>query len=366
MDQIAEITSIERISKLAMEPRTDWRNYGDLCARSNGNELLILNYTAAAQYNDRWNFAERVCRGLIVNTRTGEIVARPFDKFFNWLQGGRISRGHIVTITEKIDGSLGILYRDQGIYRVATRGSFDSDQSSWATLHLQKYDLSLLPNELTLLFEIVYPENRIVVDYKGAEKLVLLAARNRFTGEYLPYYPDLYELSIRFGFEITPTFTFNNITEIIERAGTMDLSAEGYVVEFSDGERFKFKGDRYLELHKLISGITFKHTLAAVASGNVGYIRSQIPDEFLGQFNKWVEEIESTAEDVRDKVEIYFNFSPRGSRKEFAQWVVAEHKDIANYLFAMLDGKSIMPMIYKLEFQNRREESALKQSESVA
>jgi len=156
-----------------------------------------------------------------------------------------------------------------------------------------------LPEELTLLFEIIYPDNRIVVDYHGLQALVLLAARNRHTGAYLPFFPDVYELGQRYGFPTPQVFTFNNLTEIIERTGAISAAEEGYVVEFSDGDRYKFKGDKYLELHKLISGLSFKHTLEAVASGTVDYIRSQIPDEFLGQFNGWVTQIATVTDQTR-------------------------------------------------------------------
>jgi RNA ligase len=318
--------------------------------------LLLFKYTAKAQYGGRWNFFERVSRGLIVNCATGEIVARPFDKFYNWLEQGRTAGGHIVTITEKLDGSLGILFRVDDGYRIATRGAFRSEQAEWATRFLiANYDLRDLPNELTLLFEIIYPGNRVVVDYSGREALVLLAARNRFTGDYLPFYPAVYELGLRYGFPLPTVYQFNNITEILERTGTLDLSEEGYVVEFADGQRFKFKGDKYLELHRLIFGLSFNNTLAAVAAKNVAYIREQIPDEFLVQFNQWVEEIEATVTAVKQQVQTAFEMAPTDSRKEFAIWVQANHKELAPYLFAVLDGKPLDPIIYRLAFREHVE-----------
>ncbi|HRF99146.1 MAG TPA: hypothetical protein PLZ51_28235, partial [Aggregatilineales bacterium] len=74
----------------------------------------------------------------------------------------------------KMDGSLGILYRWQGAYYIATRGNFDSDQAIWATIFLRThYDLHNLADEYTLLFEIIYPDNRIVVNYGQRQDLVL-------------------------------------------------------------------------------------------------------------------------------------------------------------------------------------------------
>lgn len=354
---MAEIALIQDIQKLAVSGFSDWRSLGDVCVIEDG-DLLLFNYTAEAHFAARWNFFEQVSRGLIINKRTGEIVARPFDKFWNWLEGGRKASGHIVTVTEKKDGSLAILFRDNGKYRIATRGSFDGKQAMWATALLRDtYGDMDIPNEYTLLFELIAPENRIVVDYGNTRDLFLLAVRNRFTGEYLPFYPDTYELASKFGFPTPKVHAFNNITEIIERTGTLDVSEEGYVVEFSDGSRWKFKGDRYLELHRLISGLSFKHTLEAIARGTVDSVRSQIPDEFSAQFDGWVDEIAVMVAVVQDEVKRAFADAPKESRKDFAVWVNKNHRDIAPYLFAMLDGRDIVPMIYKMAFQDRKESS---------
>lgn len=351
MQPIQEITSIADIQRLAVSSFTDWKQYGEVNVKRDG-DLLLFDYTAKAQYAARWNFFERVSRGLIINSVTGEIVARPFDKFFNWFEGGRKAHGHIVTVTEKIDGSLGILFRVNGNFRITTRGDFFSPQGAWATQFLNAhYDLRDLPDEWTLLFEIVYPENRIVIDYQGREALFLLAARNRFTGEYMKFFPDLYELAQKYDFPLPNVHSFNNITEILELTGKLPAEEEGFVVEFSDGERYKFKGDRYLELHKLISGLSFKHTLEAVQAGTLDYIREQIPDEYLAELNAWAAQIETVVATTKQNVQTAFDAAPKDSRKDFALWVQQQHKKLAPYLFALLDGKDYTPLIYRNEFE---------------
>jgi len=367
MPTIQEITTIADIQQLAVSGFTDWKQFGEVSVDRDG-DLLIFNYTSKAQYAGRWNFFEQVSRGLIINYRSGEVVARAFDKFFNWFENGRKASGHIVTVTEKVDGSLGILYRLNGAYRIATRGAFHSQQAEWATQFLNTHhtNLSDLPDELTLLFELVYPENRVVVDYGGFAGLVLLTARNRFSGAYLPFYPAVYELGQKYSFPLPKVFAFNNITEILEQTGQISASEEGYVVEFSSGERFKFKGDRYLELHKLIFGLSLKHTLEAMANGTVDYIQAQIPDEFLGQFKGWVQQIETIVNETKAQVQTVFEAAPKSTRKDFALWVQAHHPQLASYLFAVLDGKDIEPLIYRLAFQNLPDERIVHVTENTA
>ncbi len=342
-----DITSIADIQQLVTAGFTDWQQYGHVTVRK-WDDLLIFNYNTMAQYTARWNFFERVSRGLIIHSTTGEVVARGFDKMFNWLQGGRRSAGHIVSVTEKFDGSLGILYRHKGDYRIATRGSFDSDQAQWATQFLNDYfDLTGLPDELTLLFEIIYPGNRIVIDYGKQEDLVLLAARNRLTGDFLPLFPEVFGLAQQYGFTLPKVFQFNDITQIIIETGTLDEQHEGYVVEFSDGQRFKFKGDRYLELHRLITGLTFKNVLRAMENNAIRDIVDIVPDEFLTDVKRWISAIEVTLDAVKTQVQTAFDAAPKTSRRDFALWVQADHVDLSQYLFALWDKKDIAPLIYR-------------------
>lgn len=357
---IDEITSIEDIQKLVLTGFDNWSRYGHVTVRKNG-DLLIFNYNTMAQYEARWNFFELVSRGLIINCKTGEIVARAFDKFFNWFEGGRRASGHIVTVTEKLDGSIGILYRIQEGYRIATRGHFSSPQAEWATQYLNtNFNLGDLSNELTLLFEIIYPDNRVIVDYSNRQDLVLLAVRNRFTGAYLPFFPEVYELAHQYGFSLPKVYTFNDVGEIIAKTGVLSAHEEGYVVEFSDGSRFKFKGDRYLELQKLVMSLTFKNVLRAMAAGNIRGMLDVVPDEFLGETRAWIEEIKTTIALVKQTAQTAFDTAPKESRKDFAMWVQANQQNIAHYLFAMFDGRDIEPLIYQRHnWQHNEDEGIL-------
>ena len=338
------IQTVNEIAQLLQSGFSDWEQFGHVYTKQLC-DLFIFNYSAKAVFSGDWNFFECVSRGLIINRNTGEIVARPFDKFFNWGESDRITLSPIVTITEKMDGSLGILYRVDGVYRIATRGSFDGEQAQWATSFLDKYDFTDLSNELTLLFEIIYPENRIVVDYGGYSGLILLAARNRFTGEYLPF-DEVIKLGKQYSLTLPPMFSFSDINAIIDSMDDLE-NAEGYVVEFADGQRFKFKSKRYFELHRMLSNLSFKSVLREIQNGTIDAFLETVPDEFLGDVNKWIDIIISTVESVLIDVKSAFNLAPTRTRKEFAQWVAVNHKDLAKYLFAKFDGKPIRPIVYK-------------------
>ena len=79
--------------------------------------LTIYNYTAACQYRGAWGPTTRLCRGLIVNRDSGEVVASPFPKFHNLSEhgdgaaAGALNLAPPLTVFDKLDGSLGIAYR---------------------------------------------------------------------------------------------------------------------------------------------------------------------------------------------------------------------------------------------------------------
>ena len=126
--------------------------------------ITIFNYSKFCQFKSEWNEITLQCRGLIMD-HDYNIVAKPFSKFFN-LEEEKNIPNEPYTIYEKLDGSLGILFFYDG-WHMATRGSFISEQSVRAKKILeQKYShlIDSLNRDWTYLFEIIYPENRIVLD----------------------------------------------------------------------------------------------------------------------------------------------------------------------------------------------------------
>ena len=149
-------------------------------------QLIIWNYTQTCQFSKAWDEYTMAARGLITDLE-GNVVARPFKKFFNIDEREETKIENLPTETPdvytKYDGSLGILYFDGDLPCIATRGSFNSDQAKWATEWIQTKFLkkSDFLEGYTYLFEIIYPENRIVVDYGKERNVCYLTSRETET-----------------------------------------------------------------------------------------------------------------------------------------------------------------------------------------
>jgi len=116
--------------------------------------LTIWNYSPTCQYDGAWDEVTLMCRGLVTDDK-GNIVARPFKKFFN-MEEGKHTPTEEFEVFEKMDGSCIILfnYNDEWIF--ATRGSFTSEQAIKAKELSAKYPLENLDKNKTYVFEIIY------------------------------------------------------------------------------------------------------------------------------------------------------------------------------------------------------------------
>ncbi len=357
------IDSMADLQTLVREGWTDWEEFGFVNAKEKDG-LILFNYNIAATLLCRWNWFERNARGLILNRKTGEVVARPFEKIFNWGEGNGnvlLPLEHTVTrITEKMDGSLGILYRPLRNrvggrrYAIATRGSFDSDQAKWATDLLYYHNDIIradLPDECTLLFEIIYPENQIVVDYSGKRMLVLLAARNCLTGEY---YDDdfLTHIAEKYKFIQPLKYDFSQNAQVIRTlVSKWDQNIEGVVAEFEDGSRWKFKADAYVKVHRLLGRLSFKRILESVREGTIDDTLPLLPLHLRKGVLATMAEIAEVRQRLREHVyRVFAQASTPCSRKEYAAWVLTFHKDISMYLFRVYDNQELDQEIWKHAF----------------
>jgi RNA ligase len=217
--------------------------------------LSILNYTEQAAYAGEWTPVTRQCRGLIYETRTLRVVARPFPKFFNYGEPNapELDLDAPAVVTDKMDGSLGILYPSPPGFSVATRGSFTSEQALHATkVWRDRYDGWSPHDDLTYLFEIVFAANRVVCDYGETDDLFLLAILDTETHEPIPF-----DVSFYPGPRVQ-TYDYSTLAEALEAEPRPN--AEGYVVYFPEtSDRVKIKQPDYVALHRILTGTNARH-----------------------------------------------------------------------------------------------------------
>jgi len=247
-------------------------------------DLEIYTYTIECQFDKQWNFFNILARGLVLCPSQKRIICFPFVKFFNFGETDYFIPDLPFTNTEKIDGSLGIIYFWNGDWRVNTRGSFCSEQSLWAKEFLDKnIDKSRLQKGFTYLAEIIYKENKIVIPY-DYEGLVLLSIYDNCGFEFSTNC--VQEIGKELGFYVPKTFSYDSVEELLELAKYMPYNEEGFVVMFSNGYRLKIKGDEYVRIHRLVSNVKPLCIWECMINGdNLDAIKKELPEEMLKDFD---------------------------------------------------------------------------------
>ncbi len=309
------------------------------------NELFIYNYTAKAQYDRLWTPETMQCRGLILDS-DGAIASRPLPKFFNLQEHKESLPAEPFNVYEKLDGSLGILYWYKDQPYIASRGSFNSDQAIKANQILNALYSEAIPSldkSLTYLFEIIYPSNRIVVDYGAYEALVLLAVIETESGIEHPI-----ESFTHLGFPLAKKF--DGLKDLEAIANLNGQNQEGFVIRFESGLRLKFKFAEYVKLHRVLTQVTSK-VIWEMLRDKTPFedILERVPDEFYN----WVKEtkagliaqyqqIEDTAKANFERIVAVVD---RSDRKEMAKHILTCQNH--TILFSLLDGKDYSDYIWR-------------------
>jgi len=313
--------------------------------------LSIYNYSRTCQYDRLWDAVTLDCRGLVLDNE-GNVVAKPFPKFFNMEE---LSNSEIPNesfeVFEKMDGSLGIAFYYNGDWIVATRGSFVSEQAVKATEMLKglsilkNYPTTGLRKNWTYLFEIIYDENRIVCRYPF-EGLVLLGAYDRDTLDEIEF--ETLTKSVALFTDVRVVRKYNGVTDFTKLKDMISNDAEGYVIRFKGGKRMKIKGEEYVRLHKIITNVSNVDIWELLRTGgDLNELLERVPDEFDTWVKDTVKDLVVRFENIkRDYLEIFSIIrSENLSRKEFA--IKAIRYNHASILFSMLDGRDYDSIIWK-------------------
>lgn len=232
----------------------------------------------------------RECRGIIFDTATGEIIRRPFHKFFNVNEKDEtqehvidLSRSH--AILEKLDGSMlcPFIVNDQMIWGTKMGATdvakpveeFVKNNPQYVAFsdHVIRFSKGWSP-----IFEWCSRKQRIVLDYKE-DQLVLTALRNMNTGEYstfrnLQKFGEEFDIPVVRAFE--PQTDMKDFIDYVR--GLEDI--EGFVVRFADGHMTKLKCQWYVQIHKAKEAILQDRNIAElVLEDKLDDVKAHLPAE---------------------------------------------------------------------------------------
>ncbi len=316
--------------------------------------LVIHNYTELSQFDRYWTPVTTQCRGLIAHAETGEVLARPFPKVHNHTEPEAPTFGldEPVSVADKVDGSLGIGYPNTEArdYLIATRGSFASDQAIhaievWRTRYAATV---VVPPGITPLWEIIYPGNRIVVDYGGLDDLVLLGGVHIESGEFVA--PTQLGKAMGWPGPTVETFPYERFADVL--AAEPRVGKEGFVVRsLVTGRSAKYKYEEYVRLHRIVTGLNARGVWELIGSGKTAAdICTDLPDEFHGWVQEVADELHRAANNIVEHAacaydEIRGNPPAEFERKDFAM-AAAKHP-LRAYLFKLLDERDIRDQTWK-------------------
>ncbi len=262
----------------------------------NGNYVLI-------KYNNGvwlsgWTELSLKSRGKVIDLKTKEIVAYPFDKFFNLGENNSISMEYVesllkessVEVTDKLDGSSIIVTKKGTDLLLHTGAAWENPQVEYAYKVMEskhKEFLQEIPEGYTFVFELIHPCNKIVIDYGYEKDLYLIAVRDTASGVLLRN-TEVKQLGDKYGFKCPESEVFNSIEdfmlrrlEFIEKEdGDTNGIKEGWVFRlYPSGVMFKLKYEQYMFLHTTARG--FKLSDKKVY---INYVSDTL-DDFMSELN---------------------------------------------------------------------------------
>lgn len=272
----------------------------------------------------------RECRGLIFDTETGQLISRPYHKFFNvgerdetQLDKIDLTKPHVVL--EKLDGSMIRPIPTKEGFRLATKAGvtdvamnaevFIADKPNYS--QFIKYCIS--DNYCTPIFEWVSRKNRIVVDYPE-DNLILTALRYNTTGKY-DSYEQLCKYARTWNIPVVKAIAGDetDITKVVDHIRKWD-DGEGVVIRFDDGHMVKIKADDYVLRHKSKDAINQeKNVLQTILDDSVDDLIPLLTPEDAERVKSFQNAFWLALEDVGTTIyDTYKQIDKGQDQKEFA------------------------------------------------
>ena len=283
---------------------------------SSKDGLTNYKYSKLAGALRNWNNTTCRTRGLVTD-ETNTIIARGYNKFFNLSEvqnfGVEINLDEPGLIMDKLDGSLGLVYKHNNTWRVSTAGSLTSDQAIHATNVMnERYANTEFTPGKTMLVEIIYPDNKIVTNYGTTDDLYLLGGADT-NGYWI--HPD--------------EFTYAGPRVEMKRGTIRDTlntpdpedGTEGFVIRLDSGLMVKIKYPKYLQLHRAKFMFSEKKVWEALKTNSFTEMLAVLPDEFHDEAKTMKQDLENKFNTLVKEVDELISQIPNGERKDRAIWV---------------------------------------------
>jgi hypothetical protein len=306
------------------------------------------------------------CRGTILrNSHSGwEILALPFNKFFNQ------SEGHCpihkeedfnssiddLFVYEKVDGSCILTWYDPylNIWRVSTLGSISTKNISdsnitfadlfWLTVNRNVQ--IILDKNYSYIFELCSVYNRVVTKYP-TDRVYLLGVRNKITGlsdnkfqEFVKLFNEYSKTSlINVNFPYKSKLKDLSLNDLKETLSWVESQAsdfgkygeypEGFVLYKGETPICKIKNSAYLLLHSSLSdpACTRKAVINCFFQGTIDDIYSALPDKY----KESVEKLKKNHNEIKENIKTACNLLRQNSfqtRKDYALYILNNQNQI--------------------------------------
>lgn len=228
----------------------------------------------------------RECRGIKFS-KNGEILARPYHKFYNLGERPETLQNNIdwsqeFIILDKLDGSMihpivvdnqVVLCTKMGPTEVAMPVQHFAENKGYNNIYYLDFCYDLQKSGMTPIFEWTSRQQKIVVDYPN-DNLVLTGVRENVTGKYKSY-DQMLALAEPYNIPVVNMWDnqFNDIQSFVNRVRNMD-NTEGFIIRFNNGYMLKVKADWYILRHKTKENITLEKNV-------LNYILSDAVDDIL-------------------------------------------------------------------------------------
>ena len=273
-----------------------------LLRRQETEDLVQYNYSEEvnnAPNGELWDEITMFNRGNIYEKKTGKLIAKAMPKFMNLgqytqEQQDKFLSNNSFTITEKMDGCLGILYKYKGKIMCNSRGGFDNYVTDKIKELLPKYKmLNTLLTYQCMNVEVISPQTKIICDYGNEENLYLI------TGYLNIDWSEYTEDNLNMISKVTymPRVKEYKMTweDLLKWQKTSTWETEGFVVKFPNGDRIKIKSEDYLRVAKIKSKLNKHHIWKLMKNG---YKQKA---DFLSEY------INNVPDELRDLADTYLN-----------------------------------------------------------